>query len=125
MPSWLAQFTKLGHPATVLITPDELNSLEETFDILSYDETLKEILEAQAQRTEKPIHVLASMRSHGPHYGCHFCQVGTANSQSSSRPPLPAPTPASPNPSVSPRQMPSRFAVAAQRGVVGVAAEWS
>lgn len=50
MPSWLAQFTKLGHPAAVLITPDELNSLEETFDILSYDETLKEILEAQAQR---------------------------------------------------------------------------
>jgi hypothetical protein len=46
VPSWLAQFTKLGHPAAVLITPDELSSL----DILSYDETLKEILEAQAQR---------------------------------------------------------------------------
>ena len=53
MPSWLAQFTKLGHPTAVLVTPDELSSL----DILSYDETLKEILGGPSAAVGKPIHV--------------------------------------------------------------------
>lgn len=41
--------TKHGHPAAVLISPDDLASLEETLDILSTPGALEEIREAQAE----------------------------------------------------------------------------
>lgn len=41
--------TKHGHPAAVLISPDDLASLEETLDILSTPGALEEIREAEAQ----------------------------------------------------------------------------
>ena len=39
--------TKHGHPAAVLISPDDLSSLEETLDILSTPGALEEIREAE------------------------------------------------------------------------------
>ncbi|MDA8057144.1 MAG: type II toxin-antitoxin system Phd/YefM family antitoxin [Actinomycetota bacterium] len=41
--------TKHGHPAAVLISPDDLASLEETVDILSDPEALADIREAEAE----------------------------------------------------------------------------
>ena len=40
--------TKHGHPAAVLISPDDLAALEETLDILSDAEALAEIREAES-----------------------------------------------------------------------------
>ena len=40
--------TRRGRPAAVLISPDDLESLEETLDILSDPSALKEIRDAQA-----------------------------------------------------------------------------
>jgi antitoxin YefM len=41
--------TKHGHPAAVLVSPEDLASLEETLDILSDPEALSDIREAQAE----------------------------------------------------------------------------
>ena len=41
--------TKHGHPAAVLISPDDLASLEETLDILSTPGALAEIRAAEAE----------------------------------------------------------------------------
>ncbi|MDQ2791707.1 MAG: type II toxin-antitoxin system prevent-host-death family antitoxin [Pseudonocardiales bacterium] len=41
--------TKHGHPAAVLISPDDLASLEETLDILSTPGALEEIREAERE----------------------------------------------------------------------------
>ncbi|HXY45629.1 MAG TPA: type II toxin-antitoxin system Phd/YefM family antitoxin [Acidimicrobiales bacterium] len=41
--------TKHGHPAVVLISPEDLASLEETLDILSDPEALADIREAEAE----------------------------------------------------------------------------
>lgn len=41
--------TRHGHPAAVLISADELESLEETLDILSTPGALDEIQESQAE----------------------------------------------------------------------------
>ena len=41
--------TKHGHPAAVLIAPDDLASLEETLDILSDPNALADIREAEAE----------------------------------------------------------------------------
>ncbi|MGH3548211.1 MAG: type II toxin-antitoxin system Phd/YefM family antitoxin [Pseudonocardiaceae bacterium] len=41
--------TKHGHPAAVLISPDDLASLEETLDILSTPGALDEIREAERE----------------------------------------------------------------------------
>jgi len=41
--------TKHGHPAAVLVTPEDLASLEETVDILSDPEALAAIREAEAE----------------------------------------------------------------------------
>lgn len=41
--------TKHGHPAAVLISPDDLASLEETLDILSDPEALVSIRDAEAE----------------------------------------------------------------------------
>ena len=41
--------TKHGHPAAVLISPDDLASLEETLDILSSPGALEEIREAEGE----------------------------------------------------------------------------
>ena len=40
--------TRHGRPAAVLISPDELESLEETLDLLADPEAMREIREAQA-----------------------------------------------------------------------------
>ncbi len=40
--------TKHGHPAAVLVSPEDLASLEETLDILSDPEALADIREAEA-----------------------------------------------------------------------------
>jgi PHD/YefM family antitoxin component YafN of YafNO toxin-antitoxin module len=40
--------TRRGRPAAVLISPDDLESLEETLDLLSDPTAVKEIREAQA-----------------------------------------------------------------------------
>jgi antitoxin YefM len=42
--------TKHGHPAAVLIAPDDLASLEETLDLLSDPEAMAEISEAKSER---------------------------------------------------------------------------
>lgn len=41
--------TKHGHPAAVLVSPEDLASLEETVDILSDPEALAHIREAEAE----------------------------------------------------------------------------
>jgi prevent-host-death family protein len=41
--------TKHGHPAAVLIAPDDLASLEETLDILSDPDALADIREAESE----------------------------------------------------------------------------
>lgn len=41
--------TKHGHPAAVLISPDDLASLEETLDILSTPGALEELQEAERE----------------------------------------------------------------------------
>jgi prevent-host-death family protein len=41
--------TKHGHPAAVLVSPEDLASLEETLDILSTPGALEEIREAEAE----------------------------------------------------------------------------
>jgi len=41
--------TKHGHPAAVLVSPEDLASLEETVDILSDPEALADIREAEAE----------------------------------------------------------------------------
>ncbi len=41
--------TKHGHPAAILISPEDLASLEETLDILSTPGALDEIREAEAE----------------------------------------------------------------------------
>jgi len=41
--------TKHGHPAAVLVSPEDLASLEETLDILSDPEALADIREAEAE----------------------------------------------------------------------------
>jgi antitoxin YefM len=41
--------TKHGHPAAVLISPEDLASLEETLDVLSDPGALADIREAEAQ----------------------------------------------------------------------------
>ena len=41
--------TKHGHPAAVLISPDDLASLEETLDVLSDPDALADIREAEAE----------------------------------------------------------------------------
>jgi antitoxin YefM len=41
--------TRNGHAAAVLISPDDLESLEETLDILSDPEAMSEIREARAE----------------------------------------------------------------------------
>jgi prevent-host-death family protein len=41
--------TKHGHPAAVLISPDDLASLEETIDVLSTPGALEQIREAEAE----------------------------------------------------------------------------
>jgi prevent-host-death family protein len=41
--------TKHGHPAAVLVSPEDLASLEETLDILSDPEALAGIRESEAQ----------------------------------------------------------------------------
>jgi len=41
--------TKNGHPAAVLISPDDLASLEETLDVLSDPDALADIREAEAE----------------------------------------------------------------------------
>lgn len=41
--------TKHGHPAAVLISPDDLASLEETLDILSTPGALEQIREAEGE----------------------------------------------------------------------------
>ncbi len=41
--------TKHGHPAAILLSPEDLAVLEETLDILSSPVALTEILEAQAR----------------------------------------------------------------------------
>jgi antitoxin YefM len=41
--------TKHGHPAAVLISPEDLTSMEETLDILSDQDALAEIREAEAE----------------------------------------------------------------------------
>ncbi len=41
--------TKHGHPAAVLVSPEDLASLEETLDILSDPEALAAIREAEAE----------------------------------------------------------------------------
>lgn len=41
--------TKHGHPAAVLVSPDDLASLEETLDILSDPVALAEIRKAEAE----------------------------------------------------------------------------
>jgi prevent-host-death family protein len=45
--------TKHGHPAAVLISPDDLASLEETLDILSTPGALEEIRLAEAELARK------------------------------------------------------------------------
>jgi antitoxin YefM len=40
--------TRNGRPAAVIMSPDELESLEETLDILSNPEVMREIREAEA-----------------------------------------------------------------------------
>jgi antitoxin YefM len=41
--------TKHGHPAAVLISPDDLASLEETIDVLSTPGALEDIRKAEAE----------------------------------------------------------------------------
>ncbi len=41
--------TRHGHPAAVLVSPDDLASMEETLDILSRPGVLDEIREAEAE----------------------------------------------------------------------------
>ncbi len=41
--------TKHGHPAAVLVSPDDLAALEETVDILSDPEAMAEIRQAEAE----------------------------------------------------------------------------
>jgi prevent-host-death family protein len=41
--------TKHGHPAAVLISPDDLASLEETLDVLSDPDALADIRDAEAE----------------------------------------------------------------------------
>lgn len=41
--------TKHGHPAAVLVSPEDLASLEETLDVLSNPEALADIREAEAE----------------------------------------------------------------------------
>jgi prevent-host-death family protein len=41
--------TKHGHPAVVLISPEDLAAIEETLDVLSDPEALAEIRESEAQ----------------------------------------------------------------------------
>jgi antitoxin YefM len=40
--------TRKGRPAAVLISPDDLDSLEETLDLLSDQTTIRELVEAHA-----------------------------------------------------------------------------
>jgi antitoxin YefM len=40
--------TRNGRPAAVLISPDDLESLEETLDLLSDQKAIRELVEAQA-----------------------------------------------------------------------------
>lgn len=40
--------TRNGRPAAVLISPDDLNSLEETLELLGNHEAIKELVEAEA-----------------------------------------------------------------------------
>jgi PHD/YefM family antitoxin component YafN of YafNO toxin-antitoxin module len=41
--------TRRGRPAAVIVSPEELESLEETLEVLSNERALAEIREAQAQ----------------------------------------------------------------------------
>ena len=41
--------TKHGHPAAVLVSPDDLASLEETLDILSDPDAIADLREAEAE----------------------------------------------------------------------------
>jgi antitoxin YefM len=41
--------TKHGHPAALLISPEDLAAIEETLDVLSDPEALAEICESEAQ----------------------------------------------------------------------------
>ena len=41
--------TRNGRPAAVILSPDELESIEETLDILSDPDALRQIREAQAE----------------------------------------------------------------------------
>lgn len=41
--------TRNGHAAAVLISPEDLESLEETLDVLSNPETMRDIREARAE----------------------------------------------------------------------------
>jgi antitoxin YefM len=41
--------TRNGHAAAVLISPEDLESLEETLDVLSSPETLRQLREARAE----------------------------------------------------------------------------
>jgi prevent-host-death family protein len=64
--------TKHGRPAVVLISPDDLASLEETLDILCTPGALAEIREAEAETArgetfdERTIRADLARRSHHP-----------------------------------------------------------
>lgn len=55
--------TKHGHPAAILISPEDLASLEETLDILSTPGALDEIREAEAEIARGETFDEASIRS--------------------------------------------------------------
>lgn len=54
--------TKHGHPAAVLVSPDDLASLEETLDILSDPEALADIREAEAEYARRDVTTGEEMR---------------------------------------------------------------
>ena len=53
--------TKHGHPAAVLVSPDDLASLEETLDILSDPAALADIREAETEYARRDVTTGAEM----------------------------------------------------------------
>lgn len=55
--------TKNGRPAAILIHPDDLTAIEETIDLLSDDEAMREIREARRQVAEGDVADADALRS--------------------------------------------------------------